>query len=132
MDKKIKLYHRKVYLPQALIEQVISQQKNIERYKFSNHLRQRFNDTDKSHNQVTFEKVLGVIKCLKYKPLVPFEVETRMVDDMERVTKYVIRKKCSYKEDICLVIRGCTIITAYINNSRDKHPTLDKSKYVKF
>lgn len=130
--KTVRLYHKNVYLPKPLIEQVFCQQRLTDHYVFSRHLRERFNDDDKSHNHVTLKNVLKIINGLKYKKIVPFEVETVTYGGAEKVTKYVVRQKCGRYEDMSVVIRGRKVITAYVNNSNDNHPTLDKSKYVNF
>ena len=127
-----KLYHKDIYLPQDLINQSIYQQQNTINFVFTKHLIERIESKDHSHNLVTAEKVWNVLSKLKENPIIPFEVETENHNGKEKVTKYVIRDKCSMFEDIAIVIRKNRVITAYINDSNDKHFTLDLSKYSKF
>ena len=56
-------------------------------------------------------------------------METKEINRKEKVAKYVIRAKMNELEDICLVVRGNKVITAYMNNSMDEHRTLDYSRY---
>lgn len=134
MNKNVntKLYHKDVYLPQNLINQVIHQQQNTINFAFTKHLIERIDCKDRSHNSVTAEKIWNVLSKLKEKPIIPFEVETENHNGKEKVTKYVIRDRCTVFEDISIVIRGNKVITAYINDSADEHFTLDSSKYSKF
>ena len=127
-----KLYHKDIYLPQDLIDQAIHQQQNTINFAFTKHLIERIECKDRSHNSVTAEKVWTVLSKLKENPIVPFEVETEIHNQVEKVTKYVVRDRCSIFEDISIVIRGNKVITAYINDSMDEHFTLDCSKYSKF
>jgi hypothetical protein len=90
---------------------------------------ERIECKDRSHNSVTAENVWKVLSGLKGNPIVPFEVETKEIDGKENVVKYVVRAKVGKFEDVCLVIRGNKVITAYINDSSDSHRTLDFSKY---
>ena len=127
-----KLYHKDIYLSQDLINQAIHQQQNTTNFIFTKHLIERIECKDHSHNLVTAEKVWTVLSKLKENPIIPFEVETETYNGIEKVTKYVIRDRCDFFEDISIVIRGNRVITAYINNSNDEHFTLDTSKYSKF
>lgn len=126
-----RLYHKDIYLPQCLINQAICQQQTTDEYMFTNHLKNRINCCDKSHNQVSAKKINNVLNKIKQHPIIPFEIETRTIDGLEIVTKYVIRDKCSDSEDIIIVIRNYKVITAYINDSNDNHNTLNYSKYEK-
>lgn len=126
-----RLYHKDIYLPQCLIDQSICQQQTTNKYMFTNHLKNRINCYDKSHNHVSAKKICNVLTKLKEHPIIPFEIETRMINGLEIVSKYVIRDKCSEYEDIIIVIRNYKVITAYINDSNDNHNTLNYSKYEK-
>lgn len=130
--KNIKLYHKDIFLPQELIEQAIEQQRTVKNYIFTKHLIERIECKDRSHNSVTAENVWKVLDGLKKKPIAPFEVETKEINGKEKVAKYVVRAKMNELEDICLVVGGNKVITAYMNNSSDNHRTLDYSRYEKF
>jgi hypothetical protein len=132
LKSNTKLYHKDIYLPQDLIDQAIHQQQTTTNFAFTKHLIERIECKDRSHNSVTAEKVWTVLSKLKENPIIPFEVETETHNQVEKVTKYVVRDKCNMFEDISIVIRGNKVITAYINNSTDEHFTLDTTKYVKF
>ena len=57
------------------------------------------------------------------------EVETDIVNGKETVTKALYRERTNGFNDVLMVVRGNRLITCWLNDRRDIHATLDKSKY---
>lgn len=57
------------------------------------------------------------------------EVETDIINGKEVVTKALYRERTNSFNDVLMVVRGNRLITCWLNDRRDTHATLDKSKY---
>lgn len=126
-----KLYHINVFMPENLIEQSLNQQRTVKFYIFTKHVKFKIFSKNPYFKNISFFTINKVLKSLKTSPIIPFEIETEIIDNKETVTKYAIRAECDKNHDIVLVIRTKVVITAYCNNKNDNHSTLDVSKYEK-
>lgn len=142
-----KLFHKDVYLPKDVNDNVIKLQKAFKNYKISKHLQEHLSrGKDRSHNY------LGTIlnSCLNTissNPQEPFEVELSkdyhlFGTSSWMVTKYCVRIPYNKKQDIVVAIRprwnkdkngydfeDNFIVTAWLNANNDTHITLDAKKY---
>jgi beta-lactamase superfamily II metal-dependent hydrolase len=121
-----KLYHKDICLPhdyKVYTDAIISKP-----YIFSHHLLERLEKADRSHN-ITIKGLNYAIYKIRFKCLKPFEIE--MKDD--KIVKCVIRIKYNNFQDISIVFldKGdyVKIKSAWLNNSKDSHMSLDITKY---
>ena len=97
--------------------------------ELSKHLWQHIDEhkCDKKHC-IDLQKLYIIINELKsYENVEPFEVET----EKGEVTKCVVRTKYNDTQDIIIVFRKGIVVTAYLNDSNDKHLTLNSKNYGK-
>lgn len=118
-----KLYHRNVYWKPQFDEQSLTIIKSVER--LSNHLWEHIDMHNKPRYNIDVAKLFLIIKSIDESNCHPFEVE---VEDGV-VTKCVIRVKYDDRNDISIVARDGFVQTCWINDNKDKHVTLNKSKY---
>lgn len=130
MENK-RLYHIDVFMPQNLIEQSLLQQKTVKNYIFTKHVKFKIFSKNPFYKDISLNTITKILHDIKTAPIIPFEIESTVIRNKEKVTKYAIRTRCNDDTDIILVIRNYVVITAYCNDSSDNHITLDKNKYEK-
>ncbi len=94
------------------------------------HLWQHLISKDKPKYDIDYNKLMTICKNVhahKQPYLHVFEAETD--DNTGKVIKVAFRTNYDRKRDITIVVKKGVIITAWLNNYKDKHKTLDKSKY---
>lgn len=128
MKSNPKLYHIDKYLPMWIIDCALIAQRNTKNFVISEHLWEQINNKKRSHN-IDKDKLLMILSTLKRVPIIPFEVETNYTYNHFDITKYVVRAYYDEQRDISIVIRGHKVITAWLNDNNDNHPTIDLSKY---
>jgi hypothetical protein len=80
---------------------------------------------NKPRYNIDVAKLFLIIKSIDESNCHPFEVEV----ENGVVTKCVIRVKYDDRNDISIVARDGFIATCWINDNKDFHATLNKSKY---
>lgn len=118
-----KLYHRNVYWKPQFDAQSLTIIKSVER--LSNHLWEHIDMHNKPRYNIDVAKLFLIIKSIDESNCHPFEVEV----ENGVVTKCVIRVKYDDRNDISIVARDGFVQTCWINDNKDLHCTLDKSKY---
>lgn len=118
-----KLYHRNVYWKPQFDEQSLIIIKSVER--LSNHLWEHIDMHNKPRYNIDVAKLFLIIKSIDESNCHPFEVEV----ENGVVTKCVIRVKYDDRNDISIVARDGFVQTCWINSNKDKHATLNKTKY---
>ena len=122
----LKLYHIDIYLPQHLIEQVLTIMQS-DNFIFSKHLRDGIN-RDYKH-EITLQNVDKYVKLMKRHNIYPFEVETQF----DAITKFCIRWSDDNGYDVVLAFapieNGVLVKTCWRNHFKDLHISLDRSKY---
>ena len=118
-----KLYHRNVYWKPQFDAQSLTIIKSVER--LSNHLWEHIDMHNKPKYNIDVAKLFLIIKSIDESNCHPFEVEV----ENGVVTKCVIRVKYDDRNDISIVARDGFIQTCWINDNKDLHVTLNKSKY---
>lgn len=126
----IKLLHIEKGIPQAILNEVLSIQRNLSQrnLELSRHIVCRLENCNHKHHY-TGDELISCVERLKSNPVIPFEVEVAFYNGVVIIKKYVVRIKYNDTQDISVVIRGDKIITAWINDRDDAHKTLDLSKY---
>ena len=122
-----KLYHVSVYWQDAFnakISKLLSKP-----HKYSHHALERLYEPNRSH-EIDASELESAINYIKTNRIQAFECE---VDNNGRIIKFVIRTRLNNKEDVIVVFMDkgdCLLIKTYFTNSnKDKHKTLNKSKY---
>jgi len=118
-----KLYHRNVYWKPQFDAQSLTIIKSVER--LSNHLWEHIDMHNKPRYNIDVAKLFLIIKSIDESNCHPFEVEV----ENGVVTKCVIRVKYDDRNDISIVARDGFIATCWTNDNKDKHVTLNKTKY---
>ena len=118
-----KLYHRNVYWKPQFDAQSLTIIKSVER--LSNHLWEHIDMHNKPRYNIDVAKLFLIIKSIDESNCHPFEVEV----ESGVVTKCVIRVKYDDRNDISIVARDGFVQTCWINDNKDLHATLNKSKY---
>lgn len=143
-----KLFHKDIYFPQGAKESALALQKEFNEYNLSRHLQEHLNTKgkDRSHNYLdkALEECLNTIQD---NPQEPFEIELSKDYHLFGkkgwfVTKYCIRIPYNKKEDLVVSIRprwnrekknydfdNNLVVTAWLNDNKDHHYTLDETKY---
>ena len=88
--------------------------------------------TEHSIYDIDYNKLMSICKNVyahKQPHLHVFEVETD--DNTGMIVKACFRTNYDNKRDISIVVKDGIIITAWLNNFRDRHTTLNKEKYLK-
>lgn len=123
-----KLYHISVYWQDAFnakISKLLSKP-----HKYSHHALERLYEPNRSH-EIDASELESAINYIKTNRIQAFECEV----DNGRIIKFVIRTRLNNKEDVIVVFmdkRDCLLIKTYFTNSnKDKHKSLDRSKYDK-
>lgn len=138
------LFHKDVWLHKDFQETVLRYQKEFfNSYFYSKHFEDRLNNSsDRSHDYLK-TAVESCLKTIKDNPQEAFEIEMSKDYHFFKlggwfVTKYCIRIPYSAEQDLCVAIRpqyknsvpvDNMIVTAWLNNKKDSHNTLDKTKY---
>lgn len=120
MRQNRKLYHKDVYFPDYSIFEV----ENMIGCRFSRHFKHYLYSPDKKHNI----SVLGIVSAVNRVSLEGELFELELTDG--KVTKAVFRVPYDDENDISIVFRNRTIITAWLNQKTDTHTTLDRYKYT--
>ena len=142
-----KLFHKDVYMPDGIEEKLALAQSAFSEYTLSRHFKQHLvNRENRSHDYLG--KV--VIECLEKLKKTRFEAfEIEYSKDFYTfgksgwfVTKYCVRIPYDQNTDLVVVVqpkwdkskgqydsKDNLIRTAWLNNKRDAHCTLDSSKY---
>ena len=126
-----KVYHKKVYMPKKLYNNIINLIKCNKKYIFSNHLKEGLN-RDYKHKG-TLQNILYDLEHLKLeKNIDVFEIETQF----DKISKFCIRLKYDDNSDISIALKPIgnneiLVKTIWINKNEDNHKTLDYSKYEK-
>lgn len=126
LNNKERLFHNEVYLPDKLS---YSARKLLStNMKFTNHAMDHIKSKDDKKHNYSEDIVLEALKKIRLdKSIKPFEVGTI---DNAHASKAVYRVKIDDSNDISIVVRKNLVITAWTNQTSDKHTTLDKSKYI--
>ena len=143
-----KLFHKDVYMPKSVAESAKNCQAHFSGYVLTQHLQEHLDAMDKnrSHNYLR-EALVKCLETIKDNPQEAFEVELSKDYHLFKksgwfVTKYCIRIPYDDKQDIVVSIRPYydaeknkfisnknRVITAWLNDNKDDHVTLDSSKY---
>ena len=125
--KNTKLYHRKLKWHDCFDKQSFEIVKNVQEISCHayNHI---INKRQKRYN-IDLGKMWDIIENITLENCKPFEVEYD--ENLEQVTKCVLRLNYDSKRDISIVFREGVIITCWLNDKNDLHNTLDESKYEK-
>lgn len=120
----MKLFHLKVYFPFKNFRKFWE---GIEDVSYSRHLKQRCKEKDIPRPTKEILKSGNVIEC-----------ETE--DDEETVRKIVVRIPCTcftkeymykHKDYVYVVSYDGKVVSAWANNHKDKHKSLNREKYVR-
>ena len=134
-----KLFHSEVFVPEFAFEDVRNIQKNIQTIELSKHFEEQHVDTFDKKHCLEKAKIMSALVSLNKNQVDPFEIE--LSKDYYKfgpgwhVTKFVVRVPYDAYRDVTFVVATRTdsthafIRTAWLNDKRDIHLTLDKSKY---
>lgn len=120
------LYHRDCFWQNSFYNRMKRDLMNEEYMVLSNHLESYFKNRTRSHEidrDRLIRCVMNIFYNRRWNEL--FEVE---IED-GRIVKAVVRTNYNKTQDICIVFRKGLVVTAWLNDREDKHPTLDKKKY---
>lgn len=123
--KNIKLYHRKIKWHDYFDKQSFQIVKNVQ--EISCHAYNHIIDKRQKRYNIDLGKMWDIIENINLDDCKPFEVEVD--ENLNEVTKCVLRLEYDCKRDISIVFRERVIITCWLNNKNDLHYTLDISKY---
>ena len=122
--------HEKVWMPQSVKKQAMRLQRKLSKKYFTQHLYEHLTNKDSKHDY-TLQDIKNVVYKISKNPISPFEVGI-VEDEFGKflVKKYCVRTNLNKQNDISIVLSNKgRIITAWINDVRDIHYTLDRSKY---
>lgn len=120
------LYHKKVFWDKKFD---IDARKIMEKeeYTFSQHLLKNLRYSKAKRRQITEERLSQILYNIRDRKqnYYLYEVEVKNGN----VVKAVVRTSYNKEDDISIVYRDKCIVTAWLNEKRDIHTTLDKKKY---
>ena len=122
-----KLYHRKLKWHDYFDKQSFEIIKNVK--EISCHAYNHIIDKRQKRYNIDLGKMWDIIENISLENCKPFEIE--FDENLEQVTKCVLRLNYDFKRDISIVFRDGIIITCWLNDKNDLHYTLDESKYEK-
>ena len=125
--KNTKLYHRKLKWHVCFDKQSFEIVKNVK--EISCHAYNHIIDKRQKRYNIDLGKMWDIIENISLENCRPFEVE--FDENLEQVTKCVLRLNYDFKRDISIVFREGVVITCWLNDKNDLHNTLDESKYEK-
>jgi len=117
-------YHKKIYFPHINELKTFNNSVNDKTWHFSNHALDR---VYQKLSYIEIEKLLNEIKNYKLNEKNIFEY----YEENNKILKVCYRVSFGKYKDMILVInRDKKLITIYLNNTDDKHITLDKTLYT--
>jgi hypothetical protein len=127
--KAMRLYHKKVYWKKEL-DKALCYLITSDYIKVTNHIKYSTNKWC-GHDRINVNKLIAIVYGCKNRTNKHylFEVETNYSCGREWITKAVIRTEYNDYNDVVIVLRKNTIVTAWLQNKDDRHDTLDKEKY---
>ena len=142
------LFHSDVFVPQGAQEQVLNLQKIMKSYFLSGHFQEHLDNQkieDRSHKYFKDAVISNLNEMISDSRTLRKAFEIELSKDYHFfkksgwfVTKFCIRLPYSQIEDLVVVIRpqyketnvvDFMVVTAWINDNRDNHKTLDTTKY---
>ena len=88
MENK-RLYHIDVFMPQNLIEQSLLQQKTVKNYIFTKHVKFKIFSKNPFYKDISLNTITKILHDIKTAPIIPFEIESTVIRNKEKVTKYI-------------------------------------------
>ena len=142
------LFHSDVFVPQGAQEQVLNLQKIMKSYFLSKHFQEHLDNQeieDRSHKYFKNVVINNLNEMISDSRTLRKAFEIELSKDYHFfkksgwfVTKFCIRLSYSQIEDLVVVLRpqyketnvvDFMVVTAWINDNRDNHKTLDTTKY---
>ena len=142
------LFHSDVFVPQGAQEQVLNLQKIMKSYFLSKHFQEHLDNQeieDRSHKYFKNAVINNLNEMISDSRTLRKAFEIELSKDYHFfkksgwfVTKFCIRLSYSQIEDLVVVLRpqyketnvvDFMVVTAWINDNRDNHKTLDTTKY---
>ena len=123
-----KKYHIDIYMEDSIIKEALKVQRELTSIKYSKHILERMSNKDSKHPFERQDSVRALNKA-KRSPVIPFEVETTN----NKLSKLVIRLPHNEQKDIIVVLglhdNLVLCVTAWTNDVKDLHYTLDTNAY---